>query len=500
MYSIDWIDTGKKQFRASIDTLNTWMRNHHTYNKEIRDLSDTLYNSCGAYGRVVDYITAMPTLDKIVYAKDARHKNYKTNKQKYERTLEKIDDIGLSRDILRKLGKDGIYFGYFETDMPKQLRGSFSEYELDRLTELNSTDKDFNCAVISLPTDYCQIVSIENSSFVVAFDMKYFDQFLSNGLSNKLRSFPKEIREKYKKYTSDKSKNLFVLDSTKTIALKVRADLSEKWGRPIGLGAFVDICFEQDYVAVKRNTLEESNGAIIYQTLPEGKEKGVSSLSSNQQKEQHNNIRNSLFNRKRTSGIGFMSIAAGTKLEQLKIDHSILSAIKDEDIMKKISNNLGVASSLLTGDGSNFSSQENNLNLIASELFTWLDQIEREYNKVINANVIQDRECKIYIDYLNITQHNREKVKNNARELYTSGKGSFKFWAVTAGFKLDSYIALMEEELEEGFEERFPVHQTSFTQSSNDNKKPSDDNPTNENTIKTKSNNANNNPSPKGGE
>ncbi|WP_095206111.1 hypothetical protein [Paenibacillus sp. O199] len=498
MYSIDWIDTGKRQFRASIDALNTWMRNHQAYNKEIRDLSDTLYNSCGAYGRVVDYITAMPTLDKIVYGKNTRHRNYKLNKQKFEESLEKIDHIGLTRDILRKLAKDGVYFGYFETDSPTQLKGSFSDYELDQLTEINSAE--MNCAVISLPTDYCRIASIENSSFVVAFDMRYFDQFLSNGLSHKLKGFPKEIREKYKKYTSDKSKNWFALDSSKTIALKVRADLSERWGRPIGLGAFVDICFEQDYVAVKRNTLEESNGAIIYQTYPEGKEKGISSLSSKQQVGQHDHIRSSLFDRKRTSGIGFISVAAGTELKQLKIDHSILTAIKDDDLMKKISNNLGVASSLLTGEGSNFSSQENNLNLIASELFTWLSQIEREFNKVINANIVKDRECKIYIDYLDITHHNREKVKNTARELYTNGKGSFKAWVVAAGFNLDSYIGLMDEELEEGFEEKYPVHQTSYTQSSTEDKKPSEDNPTNENTIKTKSNNANNNPSPKGGE
>ncbi|MNC32100.1 hypothetical protein D3C75_804420 [compost metagenome] len=83
--------------------------------------------------------------------------------------------------------------------------------------------------------------------------------------------------------------------------------------------------------------------------------------------------------------------------------------------------------------------------------------------------------------------------------MYTLGKGPLELWIAASGFNPDACFALMEEELIKGYDQKFPVHQTSFTQSPNDNK-PNEDNPTNENTIKTKSNDANNNPSPKGGE
>jgi hypothetical protein len=493
-YSIDWVDTGRKQYKASSDSIGMWMKDHVAFNKEMRDLSDTLYNICGVYSRVIDFISSMPTLDKIVYGQN-NHRNFKRNKEKYIDALSKIKDKTLTRDILMKLAKYGTYFGYFVSEELQPVKGSYSDYEIERIAEINSK---FNCGVISLPIDYCKIIGTQDSSYVAAFDLSYFDQFLSNGLSYKLRSYPKEIRDGFKKYTTSRSNKWLVLDNNKSIVLKVRAEISEQWGRPLGLGAFVDIAFDQDYISAKRNTLQEANGSLVFQTYPEGTKEGKSVLSQTQQKDQHDHVRNALFNRRHNNGTSFISIAPGTKLEQLKIDLDILTKIKDEELIRRIASNLGFASSLLTGEGSNFSSQENNLNLISSEIFKWLEQVESEYNKVINQNIIRDEKCEILLDYLPITFFNRDKMKNNAKDLYTQGKGSLKAWIITSGFNADSYISLMEEELEEDFEGRFPVHQTAFTKSSNDNK-PSEDNPTNENTIKTKSNNANNNPSPKGG-
>ncbi|ASA21829.1 hypothetical protein [Paenibacillus donghaensis] len=495
--SIEWIDTGRRQYRATADTVKMWMRDHIIFNKEIRDLSDTLYNSKGLYSRVIDYIVALPTLDKVVYGSNVQSKRYATNKEKYKNSLSKMKDDTLTRDIIRKLSKSGTYFGYFISEELKSLKGSFSDYEIDAIAELNNNK--INCGVISLPIDYCKIVGTENSSYVVAFDMQYFDQFRTNGLSQRLMRYPKEIREGYKKYNSSKSEKWLVLDNNKTVVLKARADIDERWGRPLGLGAFLDILFDQDYTEVKRDTIQRANGQVIYQTFPEGSKENKSVLSSTQQQKQHNDVRDAIFNRKNNSGINFFSIAAGTTLNELKIDLSILDKIKDDELIKKIATDLGFASSLLNGEESNYSSQKNNLDLISAEIFSWIAQIENEYNKVINENVIKDDKCEIKLSYLQTTHLNREGIKNNAKDLYTLGKGPLELWIAASGFNPDACFALMEEELIKGYDQKFPVHQTSFTQSTNDNK-PTEDNPTNENTIKTKSNDANNNPSPKGGE
>ena len=54
--------------------------------------------------------------------------------------------------------------------------------------------------------------------------------------------------------------------------------------------------------------------------IPEGKEKGTSSLSKDQQKDQHEKVKDAVINRKSQSGISFFSLASGTKLDKMEVD------------------------------------------------------------------------------------------------------------------------------------------------------------------------------------
>jgi hypothetical protein len=88
----------------------------------------------------------------------------------------------------------------------------------------------------------------------------------------------------------------------------------------------------------------------------------------------------------------------------------------------------------------------------------------------------------------------------NAKDLYLQGKGSLALWASAAGISPDVYFALMDQELEDDVENKYPVHQTSYTLSShNVNDKggrPTNDDSTNYSTLQTKANNTNDTPAP----
>lgn len=121
------------------------------------------------------------------------------DKRTYGIALRKINDKNIVRDSLRKLSLYGTSFHYFESVAADNFPKTLSDYEVDSISEINDT-KEFNCSILPLPIDYCKIVGRKNSSYLVAFDVSYFDQFTSKGRSLKLKRWPKEFRQGYVEY------------------------------------------------------------------------------------------------------------------------------------------------------------------------------------------------------------------------------------------------------------------------------------------------------------
>ncbi|MCY8083106.1 hypothetical protein MOC02_07295 [Bacillus inaquosorum] len=481
---------------VSYDRVKTWLNNHNLYNKQIRNASKFLYNSNGIYRNVIDYMVSLPTLDRVVYGNSNDHSQLKLDKRTYGIALRKINDKNIVRDSLRKLSLYGTSFHYFESVATDNFPKTLSDYEVGSISEINDT-QEFNCSILPLPIDYCKIVGRKNSSYLVAFDVSYFDQFTSKGRSLKLKRWPKEFRQGYVEYKKDLNKRWLVLDNNKTVTVKGSADMEDQWGRPIGLAAFVDMVYDDYFVDTKRNILDDLNSTLIYQTLPEGEKKGVSSLTQKQQEQQHNSIKNALVSKGAVKGIKFFSLASGTKLDKLETNVDFLKVKGEDELIKRISTNLGFAGSALNGQDGNYSSQSTNIEMVSSQIFSWLEQISSEFNKVINVNIIKNPKSYVEVYYLPLTHVNRKEKVQNMKDLYTSGRGSLTAWIAATGWNPDAYLSLMEYEKEEGFDEKFPVHATSYTMSKNDKSagRPEDDSSQNENTIKSKTNNSNGTPS-----
>ena len=131
----------------------------------------------------------------------------------------------------------------------------------------------------------------------------------------------------------------------------------------------------------------------------------------------------------------------------------------------------------------------------------WIEPITEELVKVVNENIINDKNNTVGLYYLPCSYITREDFTNQMKDLYLQGKGSLRAWIASTGFNSEAYIELMNMELEEGFDEKYQPHPTSFTISSNDTEndkggRPENENPTSSSTITSKSNNANDMPSP----
>lgn len=470
-------------------------------NQVLRELSLILYGTNGVYTNTVDYLTAMPTLDRVIVPHGKSANKKKQNKELMESTLRSIKDKEIVRDALFRGMIEGVAFYYFETtSRPQSNNKMMTDYDVESIIEIN--ELGINASIISLPVDYTRIVGIKNSSYVLAFNLDYFDIAEGESREKKLRKYPKEIRDAYtarKNNSAGNSGNWVILDNTKTIVHKIRSKREERYGRPLVLAAISDILYSDYFTQTKRNVLDEINNRIIYQTFPEGKDKGTSALTKQQQQSQHDAVKGAVMNKNNRGGISFFSVAAGTKINAIEASNTDIFDDKYEsNLNDKISLDMGIAGALLNGVGSgSYAAQEQNLELITSQLFQWIEQIQSELNKCISENIIRDSKNWVEVRYLPMTHVNKGKMVGYMKELYLQGKGSLSLWASACGISPDVFFALLDQELEEDIENKYPVHQTSYTLSGNDKSsgRPITDDPT-ENTVASRSNNGNAMPSP----
>ncbi len=506
IYSVlgDYLDASPH----SIKDIRTYAKNPQYYNKELRDLAWWAYNTNGSVKSAVNYICSMHTLDKVIISKSKKNKkpkNFDRNRQKMLSVLDTINYKQQIRDNLMKDANDGTAFYYFETRQRPISNAKFlSDYDIANIVEINELGID--ASIISLPVDWCRICGRNGNSYRAAFNLRYFEQFTENELKARLRAMPKEIRDGYYKHRDTHSiNNWIVLDDKKTIITKTNASINQPWGVPMAVTAFDDILYAEYFVNTKRAVLDNINNQIVYMTFPEGKEKGTSSLTKDQQREQHEKVKDAVINRKSQSGISFFSLASGTSLDKMDVDIGIFDEKNESTIKDAVPGDLGMSSASLDGNTKgNYATASLNLELVASHVYTWIENFMSELNKCINANIIKDSSCVVDCYILPTTFANRDKQVKYMEDLYSHGKGSLIAWISACGFDADAYISLLDYELESDFENKYPVHATSFTMSGKDeveNDKDHSgrskiDNPTNENTLQSQSSGSNTNPKP----
>lgn len=238
----------------------------------------------------------------------------------------------------------------------------------------------------------------------------------------------------------------------------------------MGISAFSDIKLDDDYENSQYKLVQELASSIYFLVLPEGERKGSCSLNRIQQEEIINSFKNAV--RINTSSnnakISTLSLAPGTQIDRLSKDSSLLKDTLSNENIKKISTNLGFASSALNASGEGGSSYSNlqvNIDLISSQIFQCVNEIAREYTRVINEHLRVKPRDYIDIKYLPISWLNRNETFEKAKELYMIAGGSRRFLIAAAGFDADDYLSCLDEEIEMGYEEKYVPHITSYTSS-----------------------------------
>ena len=444
------------------------------YNEILRTISEQAYNSQGIYSQVIDYSVAIPTLAYITTMRN-KTPELKEKKKKFNLFLKLLNHERSTRDILRSLYIYGVYIGILRNTTANNKNidtGSMTVESIDRIEGLSLDD---NFMIQPLDLDYCKIIGFQNNASITVFDMMYFDQFKYGGLVNEIKNYPKDFMKAYMSYKKDASKRWFVLDYSKTIALKFRASENECYGRPYGLSAFTDMKASSDYDDSQYQLVSELASSIYYLILPEGEKSGSCSLNSKQQTEVIEAFKGAV--KVNTSGSGennkisTLSLAPKTEIGRLSKDSSLIKDTLSSENIKKISTSLGFASSALnaeSGSGSSYANLQVNIDLVSSQIFQTVNEIAIEYTRVLNGLLGIKPMDYIDISYLPISWLNKDDMFEKVSQLYTLIGGSRRYLVACAGIDVNSYFSCLDEEIEEGYEEKYPVHQSANTMSSSD--------------------------------
>lgn len=467
------------------------------HNTAIR-LSEFVYTKNGIVSNSIDYMTSLPCLDRIVISKNKKtSKTIQASKDLMKSTLDTIDDKKFIRDALFSEMLDGIAFYYFDIRQKTFDRNKFmTDYDVENIVEIN--EAGINASIITLPWRYTKIVGKKNNRYVLAFNLRYFDDFTGDTLERKLRKYPKEIVDAYhKRKTTVTNGDWVVLDNDKTMCRKIKCKDTEPWGRSLVIAALEDVLYKDYFTDTKRNVLDEINNKVIYQTFPEGKDKGSCALTKKQQEDQHAAVKQAVMNKNSRGGISFFSVAAGTKIDDVDVSTDIFDNNNESDLNSQISVDLGICASLIGAmETGSFAAGTNNLEMINAQLYSWVYEWQKELNHVINKNIIQNDRAKVEVYYFPTSFVNRKSFFDSMKSLYDVG-GSLSFLIASAGVDVDAYLAVLDSEIAEGYFNKYLPHLTSSTISKDDKVagRPTTDTPT-DNTIKSQNNNGNDLPSP----
>lgn len=224
------------------DDIITYLSNPYKYEKQLRRAVVYIYGASPHFRRLIQYFVGLSDLSYIVepYRIDPKKANAKTINNNYRRVLNLLSSMSIKTQfpkILTVCLREDVFYG----------------------TAWITAD---NITIQQLPSDYCQISSLEGNVPNVTFDFSYFD---SHG--SLLDYYPAEFRTKYKQYCKNRISRWIELDSPYSFAVKCNTDILD-YAIPPFAGILREIYELEDYRQLKLTKTALENYAMLAMKIP----------------------------------------------------------------------------------------------------------------------------------------------------------------------------------------------------------------------------------------
>lgn len=231
-------------FKFSKDDISKFLKDPYHYERQLREAVRYMYGASSHFRRIIQYFVGLSDFAYVVspFGFDPKHASIRSVNTKYRRVLNMMTAMNVKSQfpkILTVCLREDCFFG----------------------TLWVTGD---NITIQQLPSDYCQITSIEGNVFNVTFDFGYFD-----GQRNwMLPYFPPEFALRYDEFKKDRiNKRFQELSSPYSFAVKCNTDVAD-YAMPPFAGVLRNIYDLEDYQDMKKAKTALENYAMVTMTIP----------------------------------------------------------------------------------------------------------------------------------------------------------------------------------------------------------------------------------------
>lgn len=470
-------------YDIKLQDLYVYLQNPYAHIRSIRRASKYLNNKNGILKEVTRTFKALPTLEYMTsWSEYSDEKKIRKYERKVEDFLEDIDVVDLVKTGLQEIAD----IGTVVTCLRSQKYVQF------------------------LDLDDLRIIKMRNGKWVVEFDLQTIKNTdLPYNTATVIESLPDEITiARYNEYLK-KGEDYRYVELKNCDVISLDAPRNMPFGLPITFSGWSAVLQKEMINRVERSVadrlikqifilkagfMDKNNEKMVPRPTIEAYFKEISRVLAKKE-DRFGNSQDGM------SGTGLISLLQGLDIDTLDVNTDMFKKELYEKIDNDIYQSLGVSPQLIWGGGSsgNYSSAEMNSQKFLSSIFDTVRKFEKVINNYLKQILPKDLRCTF--KFFKSTINDKQKNIDHFQKIFLQ-TGVSKYWLEAAtGLNYKDVLRQAKYEKEElNVEDILYPPQNAYTQSgssSGDNAgRPTEENPTNENTIKSKGSGSNDAPSP----
>ncbi|QWU14428.1 hypothetical protein SAMN04487895_101740 [Paenibacillus sophorae] len=463
-----------------IKKLQSYFANPDKYQNELEKIAQYFYIASAEVFQLFELVKILPTLNHKINVFD-KNKNYEKNLSICNKFLYKIKHKTLTRDILMQEITAGTLVGMWLGEKKR-----FHPYIFDDLKYIFPAYR-------------------KNGDWIAVIDLEWFTSMKEDERKIQFENLKPYVTEAmYENFLTDKSNTdlkYIELPQERTFILRTHTTKrNQRLGINWSTTGLFDLIHKSKLKNMEKSVANKIINAIAVLTIGSSDNNGENSnlkLKPTIKKKIHNGVKAAL-EKNQSSGVTVVSVPDYASIDFPDMKSEALDPKKFESVNNDIQSSYGLSSAVLNGAGGNFASAKLNLETMYKRIAVLLEDIEQEvYGKLFNLILSSADSDNYVMEYDKQMPISGDKRLDALFKLHSEGFAVKHIVDSLDGIQFDDFInqSLYESEVMKLIEKIKP-YQTSYTTNSNTNGRDAIDDSSleNENTIKSRTTDANNTP------